>query len=285
MMQDSNTKKVLLTGVTSGVGHALARMMKDRGYYVIVTCRNEGQASILRAEKLFDSVVFADLGIIETVQSVPQQLRDQGVDQLDGFLHCAAISVASPVETVTMENVRHAFEVNVFGFLALMQGLIEPLRKARGRMVLTGSVAGFSVWPMLGIYGATKHAFEGLAHAARRELWPWGIQVSVVRPGGIKTRMLERHIVEMKDRLAALDGKDKQLYGKLYESYTQAMIDGWEAANSPEKIAGVVLKAFEARNPKASYGAGGDSKVLRLIDLLLPVGVMDFVTRKVFPVK
>ena len=131
-MQNEHAKKVLLTGVTSGVGHALARMMKDRGYYVIVTCRNEEQAAILRAEKLFDSVVFADLGIIETVLSVPQQLRDQGVDQLDGFLHCAAISVASPIETVEIERVRHAFEVNVFGFLTLMQGLIEPLRKARG---------------------------------------------------------------------------------------------------------------------------------------------------------
>lgn len=148
-MNSSSTKNVLVTGVTSGVGRSLARLLKDRGYFVIATCRNEEQAANLRSENLCDSVVFADLGIIETVQSVPQQLRDQGVNQLDGFLHCAAISVASPIETVTMENVRHAFEVNVFGFLALMQGLIEPLRNAKGRMVLTGSVAGFSVWPML----------------------------------------------------------------------------------------------------------------------------------------
>jgi NAD(P)-dependent dehydrogenase (short-subunit alcohol dehydrogenase family) len=184
-----------------------------------------------------------------------------------------------------MDDVRHVFEVNIFGFFSLMQGLIEFLRKGKGRMVLTGSVAGFSVWPMLGIYGATKHAFEAMADAARRELWPWGIEVTLVRPGAIKTRLLERQIVEMQQRVAILDGIDKQHYGKLYESYTKAMIDGYKTANPPEHIAGIVLKAFEVRKPKAAYGAGADSKILRLIDLLLPDKATDFITRKIFAVK
>jgi len=284
-MSSTIARKVLVTGVTSGVGHNLARLLKQRGYYVIACCRNEQQAAELKAEGICDSVVFVDLGLAATVQSVPQQLRDQGIGELAGFLHCAAISWANPIETMKMDDVRHVFEVNVFGFLALMQGLIEFLRAGRGRMVLTGSVAGFSVWPMLGIYGATKHAFEAMADAARRELWPWGITVTLVRPGGIKTRMLERHIVEMQSRLAALDGLDKQHYGKLYDSYTKAMIDGYKTANPPEKIAAVVLKAFEATKPKAAYGAGVDSKILRLIDLLLPDHAMDFITRKIFAVK
>ena len=284
-MDCSAAKKVLVTGVTSGVGHSLARLLKERGYYVIACCRNEEQAAALKAEGVCDSVVFVDLGLAATVQTVPQQLRDQGVNELAGFLHCAAISWASPIETMKIEDMRHMFEVNVFGFFALMQGLIEFLRKGKGRMVLTGSVAGFSVWPMLGIYGATKHAFEAMADAARRELWPWGITVALVRPGGIRTRMLERHIVEMQQRLAALDGIDKQNYGKLYDSYTKAMIDGYKTANPPEKIAAVVLKAFEASKPKAAYGAGADSKILRLIDLLLPDHATDFITRKIFAVK
>ncbi len=280
----SNVKRVLVTGVTSGVGKALARQLKDRGYYVIACCRNAEQEAELKSQNLCDTVVFVDLGIVETAQSVPKQLSDQGIDALDGFLHCAAISIANPLETVALDTMRHGFEVNVFGFFALMQGLIPALRKAKGRMVITGSVAGFSVWPMLGVYGATKHAVEALVDGMRRELWPWGITVALVRPGGIKTRMLERHVVEMKGRLAALDGIDKQNYGKLYVSYTQAMIEGFEKANPPEVIATVVLKAFEDAKPKAAYGAGADSMVLRLIDLLLPDNAMDWVTRKVFPV-
>lgn len=284
-MAQPDKRRVLVTGVTSGVGHSLARMLKQRGYYVIACCRNETQAAELKAEDICDSVAYVDLGLADTVQTVPQQLRDQGVDALHGFLHCAAISWANPIETMKVDDMRHVFEVNVFGFFALMQGLIPFLRAGRGRMVLTGSVAGFSVWPMLGIYGATKHAFEALADAARRELWPWGIEVALVRPGGIRTRMLERHVVEMKDRLAKLDGLDKQHYGRLYASYTKAMIDGLDKANPPDKIAAVVLKAFEDAKPKAAYGAGTDSKVLRLIDLLLPDKATDFITRKIFAVK
>ena len=284
-MNSSAAKKVLVTGVTSGVGNSLVRMLKDRGYFVIATCRNEQQAAILKAENLCDMVVFADLGEIATVQNVPEQLRAQGIDELAGFLHCAAISAASPIETMKIDDARHVFEVNIFGFLALMQGMIPFLRKGKGRMVLTGSVAGFSVWPMLGIYGATKHAFEALADAARRELWPWGIKVSIIRPGGIKTRMLERHVVEMKDRVAALDGTDKQLYSGLYNSYTQAMIDGYnKTAAPPELYAKKIVAVFESSNPKPAYSVGLDCRVLRFIDLFFPDTTVDFIARKLFAV-
>ena len=278
----SNGKKVLVTGVTAGVGNALGPMLRARGYHVIAVCRNAQQSEELIANKICDATVLADLGIAEAVQTVPQQLKEQGVSELSGFLHCAAISGAAPLETYPMDGMRQIFEVNVFGFMGVMQAVIPLLRPCQGRMVLTGSVAGFSAWPMLGIYGATKHAFEALCDVARRELYPWGIRVSLIRPGGIRTRMLARHIVEMKGRLAALAGKDKDLYPRLYQSYTQMMIDGEGKAVSAEHVARKIVEVFESANPKADYCVGQDCKLLRVIDLLLPDAVMDLVVKKTF---
>ena len=278
----SNGKKVLVTGVTAGVGNALGPMLRERGYHVIAVCRNAQQSEELIAQKICDATVLADLGIADAVQTVPQQLKDQGVSELAGFLHCAAISGAAPLETYPMDGMRQIFEVNVFGFMGVLQAVIPLLRPCQGRMVLTGSVAGFSAWPLLGMYGATKHAFEALCDVARRELWPWGIKVSLIRPGGIRTRMLARHIVEMKGRLAALAGKDKELYPRLYQSYTQMMIEGEGKAVAPEYVAKKIVEVFESANPKADYCVGPDCKLMRVIDLLLPDAVMDLMIKKIF---
>ena len=281
-MRGSASKNVLVTGVTSGVGQSLARMLKDRGYYVIGVCRNSQQAASLKSDHLCDATVLADLGNALQVQTIAQQLRALGIDELAGFLHCAAVMFAAPIETVKMDDARKTFEVNVFGFLALMQSMIEFLRKGKGRVVVTGSAAGFSVWPMVGIYGATKHAIEALVDAARRELWPWGIKVSLLRPGGISTRMVTRHVEHMAERVAALEGKEKENYLELYKSHAMVIDKGGNMGVTPEHVAKIIIRVFESRNPKPAYCIGADSKILRFLDLLFPDSVVDFLSKKIF---
>ena len=277
-------KNVLVTGVTSGVGHSVAKQLRQRGCFVIATCRNEQQAQELMTSQVCDMTVRVDLGDIPLVQTLPEQLRAAGIDDLAGFIHCAAVTGAGPIETIGMEEARRIFEVNVFGLLALIQASTEFLRKGKGRMVLTGSVAGFSVWPMLGIYGATKHAMEALADAARRELWPWGIQVSLIRPGGIKTRMVKLHLEEMNAKIAALQGREKEHYLALYQSYIKTIGDGGNTSATPEYVAEKIVKVFESPKPKAVYCVGTDCKVLRFIDLLFPDSTVDFLAKKLFRV-
>jgi NAD(P)-dependent dehydrogenase (short-subunit alcohol dehydrogenase family) len=276
--------KVLVTGASSGVGMSLSRMLRSQGYYVIATSRNAAQAEELKQQGCCDDAVLADLSDMDTVYSIAQQLKDKGVDQLAGLLHCAAISIAAPVETFKMEDARYIMDVNVFGTLALMQTSIELLRKGKGRIVLVGSVAGFSSWPMLSMYAASKHALEALADVARRELSPWGIKVSLVRPGGIKTRMLERHAAEMQQRVSVLEGIDKDNYQGLYKSYTKAMVNGMAKAATADYVAEKTLAVFLASKPKARYCVGSDSKVLHVLGWLLPDSIMDALVKKMFPV-
>lgn len=284
-MQDkTKLKNVLVTGVSSGLGQSVARQLREKNYYVIATGRNAEQAALLKAEHCCDTTILVDLGDAASVQTVPGQLREQGIEELAGFLHCAAVTGGAPIETMTMDQARSIFEVNVFGFLALMQATIEFLRQAQGRMVLTGSIAGFSVWPMLGVYGATKHAMEAIVDAARRELWPWGIKVSLIRPGGIKTRMIKLHLEQMEARMAALEGPEKENYLGLYTSYCKTLASGDRLSATPDYMAEKIIKVFESTKPKPDYCVGTDAKLLRFIDLVFPDSVVDFITRKMFPV-
>lgn len=275
-------KKVFLTGSTSGLGNCVARLLKQQGYYVIALCRTPEQADSLKQNHLCDAAVLADLSDADAIKSLPGQLNELGVNELTGFIHCAAVTTTCPVETTKIEEMKYVFEVNIFGFMALLQQMIPLLRAGRGRMVLTSSVAGFTVMPMVGTYAASKHAFEAFASATRRELSSWGIKVSIVRPGGIKTRMLHRHIEDITGRANNLSGTDKQLYSTLYEAYAKAIRKGYETAASPEKIARTIVKAFEARRPKTAYYPGLEPKILRFVDLFIPDRIADYMVRKIF---
>lgn len=282
-MKSTTAKTALVTGATSGLGRSVARQLHERGWHVITGVRNAAQAQTLRAEGVCAASVQFDLGIEGTLRTIPAQLDALGHDGLDAVLHCAAVTGAAPLETVPMAEARQIFEVNVFGTIGLIQATAERLRRRRGRLLLTGSVGGFSIWPILGIYGATKHTMEGIADSARRELAPWGIQVALVRPGGIRTRMLDRHLDEMRTRCNALDGADAQHYGHLYRTYTERLTKTGKLAMTPDAMAAKLVGVIESRRMRPNYNFGLDCKTLRLIDLLLPDRAFDGMVAKLFP--
>ncbi|HKY92625.1 MAG TPA: SDR family NAD(P)-dependent oxidoreductase [Nevskiaceae bacterium] len=276
-------KRVLLTGGSSGLGHALGRQLGARGYEVIATARDDVQAAALVSDGVCARTVQVDLAIEATIASIPAQLRGQGIDALDAVLHCAAISDAGPLETIPMARVRQMFEVNVFGTFGLIQATADLLRRAKGRLLLTGSIGGFSVWPILGVYGATKHTLEAIADAARRELSPFGVEVALIRPGGIRTRMLSRHLEDMNARVAALDGADREHYGALYRGYVERLTRTGHLAATPDAMASRLVAVLESRRMRTSYCFGIDCKALRVIDLVLPDRIFDVMIRKLFP--
>ncbi len=99
----------------------------------------------------------------------------------------AGIAIAMPLEFVPLDELRHQLEVNLVGQVAVTQAFLPALRRARGRIVFVGSIAGKSALPFLGPYAASKHALEAVADSLRLELRPWGIHVAIVEPGSIKT--------------------------------------------------------------------------------------------------
>ena len=111
---------------------------------------------------------------------------------LDGLVDNAGIAIAAPLELVPLDELRRQLEVNVVGQVAVAQAFLPALRRARGRIVLMGSIGGRSALPFLGPYAASKHALEAVADSLRVELRPWGIAVSIVEPASIATAIWQK---------------------------------------------------------------------------------------------
>jgi len=117
------------------------------------------------------------------------QIREAaaGIEELHGLVNNAGIAIAAPLEFLPPDELRRQLEVNVIGQLAVTQAFLPALRRARGRIVNIGSIAGRSALPFLGAYAASKFALEAITDSLRVELAPFGIEVSVVEPGTIAT--------------------------------------------------------------------------------------------------
>ena len=279
----AKTKSILLLGATGGVGEEAAKILLEKGYYVIANYRKPEQKEQLESKGLCDMTVRLDLADISSIESAFQSMEEAGIRELSGIINCAAIQIAAPLEEVSMDEVNHIFSTNVFGTLRVVQLAIPMLRPCKGRIVLCGSLAGSFVMPLTGIYSASKYALEAIVDALRRELFPWGIKVALVKPGSIDTRMFRGHI----DNMVAAFEKSKQdgsPYAPQYEAQikqipkTQSKIMG----TTPEEVAEICLDALECKNPKPRYFPSFESKATRLLTPILPDKVLDKLSEKVF---
>ncbi|MFT7529866.1 MAG: NAD(P)-dependent dehydrogenase (short-subunit alcohol dehydrogenase family) [Gammaproteobacteria bacterium] len=276
-------KKVLILGATGGVGEFTAKMLMDKGYYVIANFRKPEQKKKLENAGLCDLAVKLDLADIASIEQAFVEIKGAGISELDGIINCAAIQVAKPLEEVSMDEVQRIFTTNVFGTLRVVQLCIPMLRPRKGRVVLCGSLAGSFVMPLTGIYSASKYALEAVCDALRRELFPWGIDVALIKPGSIDTRMLHDHIENMKAS-AAKSAIDGSLYAPQYEAQvrqipkTQSKLMGV----LPEEVARICLEALTVKTPKARYYPSFESKAIRFFAPILPDKILDKLSEKVF---
>jgi NAD(P)-dependent dehydrogenase (short-subunit alcohol dehydrogenase family) len=183
------------------------------------------------------------------------------VDRLDGLVNNAGIAISAPVEFVPPEELRHQLEVNLVGQVAVTQAFLPALRRAKGRIVFMSSIAGRSALPFLGPYAASKHALEAVADSLRLELRPFGIHVSIVQPGSIKTAIWARSAQRAAELIAASDGELGDLYGERIAAFRQIALERGAAGAPAEKVAKVVLEALTAERPHTRYLIGRDARL------------------------
>ena len=165
-------KTALVTGASSGIGQACAVRLASSGWRVLAGVRRTGEAPAGTEEVLLDVTDPEQIGAAA-----------ERVEELSGLVNNAGIAVAAPLEFLPPDDLRRQLEVNVIGQVAVTQAFLPALRRARGRIVIVGSIAGRSALPFLGAYAASKHALEAVADSLRVELRPFGIAVSIVQPG------------------------------------------------------------------------------------------------------
>jgi NAD(P)-dependent dehydrogenase (short-subunit alcohol dehydrogenase family) len=220
------------------------------GWRVLAGVRRAGEAPDGTEEVLLD-VTAAD------------QIRAAAglVDQLDGLVNNAGIAISAPVEFVPPEELRHQLEVNLVGQVAVTQAFLPALRRAKGRIVFMGSIAGRSALPFLSPYAASKHALEAVADSLRLELRPFGMHVSIVEPGSIKTAIWARSAQRAGELIAASDGELGDLYGERIAAFRQVALERGAAGAPAEKVAKVVLEALTAERPHTRYLVGRDARL------------------------
>jgi NAD(P)-dependent dehydrogenase (short-subunit alcohol dehydrogenase family) len=243
-------KTALVTGASSGIGEACALRLVASGWRVFGGVRRAGDAPSGTEEMLLD-VTDAD------------QIRAAAdrVEELHGLVNNAGVALAAPLEFVPPEVLREQLEVNLVGQVAVTQAFLPALRRTGGRIVFMGSIAGRSALPFLGPYAASKHALEAVTDSLRLELRPFGVHVSIVEPGTIKTPIWARS-AERADRLLdGMDGRLGELYGDRIAVFRQVALKRGAAGAPADAVAKVVEDALTAERPHTRYLVGRDAKL------------------------
>lgn len=263
MPDRTSTSAVVITGASTGIGAACARFLADHGFQVFAGVRDLQAGEVLASGRSLRLIpiqldVTEDTSIRNAAERVTHHLGDAG---LAGLINNAGIAVGSPLEVIPIDQLRRQFEVNVFGQIAVTQAFLPLLRKAHGRIVNMGSIAGRATIPLMGPYSASKHALEALTDALRLELQQWGIQVSVIEPGAIATPIWEKSVRAAKDLETAADSSAAIGYTELIMRIKETVGKAAERAIPPDAVVRAVVHALTASRPRTRYLVGTDAKI------------------------
>lgn len=270
-------KAVLITGASTGIGAACALHLDQLGFWVVAGVRKELDAASLKARSsgrllpvLLD--VTDDTSIKNAQVIVSEQVRSHG---LYGLVNNAGIAVAGPLEAVPIPDLRRQLEVNVIGQVAVIQTFLPLIRRAKGRIINMGSIAGRGAMPLMGPYAASKFALEAITDALRLEVQQWGIQVSIIEPGAIATPIWEKSGKWAAELEANTTPELRELYREVVTGVRTVVERAAERAIPAEIVARVVEKALTAARPKTRYLVGTDAKLRALMVKLLPDRLSD----------
>ncbi|HEY6882095.1 MAG TPA: SDR family oxidoreductase [Polyangiales bacterium] len=273
----NETKTVLISGASTGIGEATSLALAERGFRVIAGVRQRRDGERLeRSAKGSLTAVRLDITDADSIASVRSLLEPLvGESGLWGLFNNAGTSVSGPLEFTTLERIRFQFETNVFGQIALTQAMLPMLRKARGRIVNNTSMTGKVAIPMSAPYAASKHALEAISDALRIEVAHQGIQVSVIEAGAIATPIWSKGLDQFWDEFKALGPTAHTLYQRLFEQvHYSGRFHALHAVDASHAV-DAVYHALTAPRPRTRYVVGPDARLLLAMKWLLPDRWMD----------
>lgn len=191
-MKKLQDKVVLITGASSGIGAALAEEFAQKGAKLALLARRFERLQAL-VEKIqatgAKAAAFAsDVTNMESLQSTVSQTEQQ-LGPIDIVVANAGFGVVGDFERLTVEDYQRQFETNIYGVLKTIYATLDSLKKTQGRLVLIGSVAGYITTPKASAYAMSKYALRSLAEGLYAELAPYGISVTLISSGFVKTEI------------------------------------------------------------------------------------------------
>src|SRR6478672_6878938 len=248
-------QSVVVTGVSTGIGWGITKVMTQRGFRVFGSVRKTQDAERLSKEFGERFVpLFFDVTDEVAVQAAAQQVREQlNGETLFGLVNNAGIAVAGPLLHLPTDDFRHQLEVNLVSVLIITKAFVpllgsdHSLRGKPGRIINISSVGGKSGGPFLGAYSASKHGLEGFSESLRRELMLYGIDVIIVGPGSVATPIW--------DKAAQIDTSayDRTEYADILRRFSGYFVQEGRKGFPPERIGETILTALTTRSPRVRY--------------------------------
>ena len=268
------SRTILITGVSSGIGYGTTKELINRNYTIFGSVRNQEDAQRLKTElgEKFIPLIFdvTDQASIERAAvEVKTHLKGNG---LGGLINNSGISVAGPVEYLSIDKVEYNFDVNVLGIFRVTKTFLPLLGTRRehftlpGRILNISSISGKISAPYMASYAGTKHAVEGISHCLRIELLPFGIDVVIIGPGQIQTP------IWVKDSLDEF--KETQYNSSMLKFFTYLVNKG-KRGMALDECSRRIADIFETKKPKTRYSIVQNKLQDWILPLLLPDRVMD----------
>jgi NAD(P)-dependent dehydrogenase (short-subunit alcohol dehydrogenase family) len=265
---------VLISGASRGIGRATALRLARAGWTVYATVRRAADGEELVAAAAGGELVPLQLDVTsdEQIAALDQALPER----LDAIVNNAGIVVSGPLETLSADDLREQFEVNVVGAVALTNLVLPRLRAARGRIVFVSSLSGMISTPMTGAYNASKFAIEeAIADAWRLELRPWGVKVVLVQPAMTDTDLWRKAPETLEAEAAEMSAEHRDLYGDHVDGMRRTIPRIQKMAKPVDGVVAAIERALTASRPRARYPVGVDVRVQAALSGVTPDRVKD----------
>lgn len=264
----SESKVVIVTGVSSGIGRATAEMFAKRACQVFGTVRNTAKAKPISGVTLVEMDIRDEASIERGIQTIIAQAK-----RIDVLVNSAGVTLLGATEETSIVEAQTLFDTNLFGLLRTIKAVLPYMREQRsGRIVNVSSVLGFLPAPYMALYSASKHAVEGLSETLDHEVRQFGIRVALVEPSFTKTN-LDLNAPQTVARIPE--------YSKELGIVTQAIQNNVQKAPTPDGVATTIVDAALGawkmrRTPR------GEASLLRKVRRFLPAGPVEAGLRKTF---
>jgi NAD(P)-dependent dehydrogenase (short-subunit alcohol dehydrogenase family) len=277
---DRSKQVVLITGAGSGIGLATAKHLKAAGWTVVATGRRRAELAVLEVLgcETLELDVTSEASLVAAVKAIEDKHGAISV-----LINNAGYSQSGAIEAVPLERVRAQFETNVFGAVRLTQLVLPGMRRQGfGHIVNLSSMGGKLTFPGGGYYHASKYALEAISDALRFEVRGFGVHVTLIEPGLIKSNFAQAAV-------SAMGAKSEGPYAEFHDAVATATKDSYEKGplarltGTPEDVARTIEKALTAKNPKARYTVSASATVLLTQRKLLTDRAWDRFLRGSFP--
>lgn len=253
---------VLVTGVSSGIGRAVANRFADSDFEVFGTSRNPSPAMADAGVQLLALDVTDPSSVSAAVSTVIDK-----TGRIDVLVNNAGVGMVGAAEESSDEQIRQIFETNFFGLVRVTREVLPHLRdQGSGRIINIGSVLGFLPAPYSAYYAATKHAVDGYSESLDHETREFGVRVSVVEPAYTRT-LISAQALEADSPVDA--------YAVRRAKARQLVAEQIAAGDDPAVVARVVHKVATSRRPRRRYPAGPTAQRLVMLKKFAPAAVLD----------